>query len=207
VRSAKALALSDTGTRSMLPTSFTVTTEDYMLSRRLYFYTLAKPRTPLVAELVSFAGSPAGQDVVRATGFVELAATLRDPEPCDARCPPTYAEAIAHAKRVSIDFRFRSGSNDIDSRASRDLDRLVQLLREHPNGKLALFGFSDGFGDPATNARLSRERARAIAGELETRGVVAAAVDGFGDALPVASNASEPGRERNRRVEVWLRGP
>jgi phosphate transport system substrate-binding protein len=204
VRTAKAIAVGDVGARAMLPTAFTVSTEDYMLSRRLYFYTSPTPRTPLVAELVSFVLSPRGQDVVRNTGFVELTPALRVGDPCEAHCPHAYAAATAHAKRVSIDFRFRPGSNELDSRAARDLDRLVEMLRSYPDGKLMLFGFSDVSGDPAANTKLARQRTESVVRELGTRGVVPAVVLTLGSALPVASNSDEVGRQRNRRVEVWL---
>jgi phosphate transport system substrate-binding protein len=129
---------------------------------------------------------------------------LRDGEPCDARCPRSYAERIAHAQRISLDFRFRTGSDDVDSRASRDLDRVVQFLRGYPNAKLMLLGFSDSAGIPLANIKLSEHRAATIARELEVRGIHAAVVDGFGAAMPVASNATEADRQRNRRVEAWL---
>jgi phosphate transport system substrate-binding protein len=206
VRSARAIALQDAGAGAMLPSAFTVTTEDYLLSRRLYLYTLPKPRTPLVAELVSFATSTAGQDVVRENGFVELTVMLRDGDRCDERCPKPYAAAITNAKRVSLDFRFRGGGNALDSRAAHDLDRLVQLLHAHPQAKLLLFGFSATSGDPVADTTVSRLRARSVAHELEQRGVIAYLIDGFGDAMPVASNETEAGRERNRRVEVWMTG-
>jgi phosphate transport system substrate-binding protein len=202
VRSAKSLALHEPGLTAMLPTSFTVTTEDYMLSRRLYFYTPPRPRTQLATELVSFTLSPEGQTVVRDAGFVDLDLTLHDATSCDARCPPRYAELTRGAKRVSLDFRFRSGSDEIDSRAMRDLDRLVQLLRAQPVAKLELFGFSDVVGATAANVRLSRSRAQTIAHELSSRGISADVVEGFGAAMPIAS-ANDI--ERNRRVEVWLR--
>lgn len=204
VRSARALAVSEPGAQPMLPTSFTVATEGYMLSRRLYFYTSPKSRSPLVAELISHALSPRGQTVVAGAQFVDLGLTLRDEEPCDERCPRAYAAAIEGAQRVSMDFRFLSGSDQADSRAVRDLDRLVALMHERPGSRLLLFGFSDSVGATKVNTRLSLERARAIARELATRGVRAHVVAGHGAALPVASNATQVGRERNRRVEVWL---
>jgi phosphate transport system substrate-binding protein len=205
VRSAKALAINDTGVAPMMATSFTVTTEDYMLSRRLYFYTLPSPRTPLVAELVSYAMSAQGQRIVRDTGFVDLTVVLREGEACDGRCPASYATATVRAKRVSLDFRFREGSDAIDSRGIRDLDRLTQTMRSYPGAQLLLFGFSDSSGDPATNTALSRQRAHTIAAELASRGITAATVEGLGAVLPIASNATTAGRDRNRRVEVWLR--
>lgn len=204
VRSAKALAVGDRGAPAMLPTSFTVTTENYMLARRLYFYTTPRPRIPLVTELVSYVLSPQGQAVVRDTNFIDLSVALRDGNTCDARCPRSYASLIAHAQRISLDFRFRTGSEDIDSRATRDLDRVVQFLRSYPNAKLLLLGFSDSAGVAAANARLSQRRANTIARELEIRGVHPTVVEGFGAAMPVASNATEADRQRNRRVEAWL---
>jgi phosphate transport system substrate-binding protein len=203
VRSAKALAIAEPGALPMLPTSFTVATEGYMLSRRLYFYSLPQPRSPLVAELIAYALSPRGQEVVSRAQFVDLGLTLRD-EPCDERCPRAYAAAVDGAQRVSVDFRFRSGSDQADSRAVRDLDRLVALLHDHPGARLSLLGFSDAVGSQRINSQLSLERARAIALELATRGVRVHAVKGFGAAMPVASNSGASGRERNRRVEVWL---
>jgi phosphate transport system substrate-binding protein len=204
-RSARAVAVGERGALPMLPTTFTVTTESYMLSRRLFFYSTAKPRTPLVAELVSFALSNDGQAAVRTTSFVDLSVALRDAPACDARCPRRYADLTSQARRVSLDFRFKPGTSDLDSRAARDLDRIVQFMRTQPDKQITLFGFSDGSGDAASNVRLSQARAQAVSRELAMRGVRVGAVEGFGAAMPVASSATDPDRERNRRVEVWLR--
>jgi len=141
---------------------------------------------------------------VRDTGFVDLDVTLRDGEPCDWRCPPSYAALTARARRLSLDFRFRAGSDEIDSRATRDLDRVVQFLRDYPGAKLLLLGFSDPAGASSANLKLSQHRAATIAHELELRGVHALRVEGFGSAMPIASNAGDTDRQRNRRVEVWL---
>jgi phosphate transport system substrate-binding protein len=81
---------------------------------------------------------------------------------------------------------------------------VVQFLRDYPGAKLMLLGFSDAAGASSANLKLSQHRAAAIARELELRGVRAQRVEGFGSAMPVASNASEADRPRNRRVEVWL---
>jgi phosphate transport system substrate-binding protein len=204
VRSAKAIAVGDPGAPAMLPTSFTVTTEGYMLARRLYWYTPPRPRVARTADLVSYALSSEGQTVVAKAGFVDLAVGLASPAPCDMKCPRHYAELTKHAQRISLDFRFRLGSDQVDSRAMRDLDRVVQFMRGQGGAKLYLFGFSDNVGDQAHNIPLSRARAQVIAGELDRRGVHAAVVDAFGAAMPIAPNTTELDRQRNRRVEVWL---
>lgn len=205
VRGARAVAVSDADARALLPSAFTVATEAYLLSRRLFLYTTSKPRSPLAQELVSYALSSDGQVDARAASFVELTIGTSPAEPCDQRCPPRYAAHTRGAQRLSLDFRFRPGSNALDSRATRDLDRVVQFLRSYPSAQLMLLGFSDSTGDPQQNARLSLARARAVEAELGTRGVRAGVVDGFGAAMPVASVATGEGRERSRRVEVWMR--
>ncbi|MET0385595.1 MAG: substrate-binding domain-containing protein, partial [Polyangiales bacterium] len=113
VRAAKALAVGEPGATPMLPTQFTVATEGYMLSRRLYLYTLPRPRTPWVTELVSFALSPRAQEVAAKSQFVDLTLLMQSAQ-CDTQCSERYASTVAKAQRLSVDFRFRSGSNAPD---------------------------------------------------------------------------------------------
>ena len=82
---------------------------------------------------------------------------------------------------------------------------MLAFFREQAQARLVLVGFSDGRGSATQNAKLSLERAKKIADELSQRGVRAVDVEAMGSELPVASNDSDAGRERNRRVEVWLR--
>ena len=206
VRNAKSLAIGDEGAAPMFPSAFTVTTEGYLLSRRLYLYTSSHPSNPMTLSFVNFALSAAGQRIVRSSGFVDLNVELEDAESCAGRCSARYASLVKKARRVSLDFRFRPGGVDLDSRGTRDIDRLLLFLRGHAGGRLMLLGFSDGAGDSAENILLSRTRAQRVASELEARGVHAAVVEGLGPDMPIASNGNEAGRERNRRVEVWLDG-
>jgi phosphate transport system substrate-binding protein len=204
VRTAKVLAVGEVGATPLRPSRFTVATEGYMLSRRLYLYTLPKPRTPLATDLVNFALSRDAQSVVIGSQFIDLGITSRS-EPCTARCPERYAATIAKAERLSLDFRFRSGSDELDSRADRDIDRLISHLAERAPGRVLLLGFSDAVGNASANERLSTKRAKAVADSLAARGIRAAVVSGFGAVMPVGSNDSDSGRQRNRRVEVWVR--
>ena len=109
--------------------------------------------------------------------------------------------------RLSVAFRFRTGTASLDSRAVRDIERLAEVLKEpaYRDKKVALAGFSDAQGAPARNLALSRERAQAVATALRKRGVTAPNAVGFGAAAPVACDDTPQGQEKNRRVEVWLR--
>ena len=125
--------------------------------------------------------------------------------PADA--PPGYANDVNGAAKLNIIFRFRPGSTQLDTKAQADMKRLVDLLHNstYQGRHVLLFGFSDNFGGNRTNLRISKQRAQAVAEQLQNSGLVPSLVTGYGKALPVAPNETEEGREQNRRVEVWLR--
>jgi phosphate transport system substrate-binding protein len=207
IHNAKALAISDNGTKPLLPTMLTVATEDYVLSRRLYLYTPATPANPRVREFVQFALSPAGQQLVAANGFVaQTAEQVTQKVAADA--PPEYRALTANAQRMPINFRFLFGKSQLDNRALADLDRVVARLATSEGSKvrILLFGFADSLGGQDVNQMLSSARAHVVADELSRRGITASVVEGFGAAMPVASNDSLEGREKNRRVEIWIGG-
>jgi phosphate transport system substrate-binding protein len=205
VRSAKALAVSDKGTVPVTPSLFTVSTETYPLTRRLYLYTVEP--TPLADAFVTFAQSPEGQALVATSGYVDLTVRVESATPACANCTPEYRKAIAGAERISVDFRFVSGGTDLDSRALRDLERVASYAREHHAKRVLLLGFADSQGNPEANKTLSYQRAKAVEGALHAMGATGATEltsEGMGDRMPVATNTTEEGRQKNRRVEVWV---
>jgi phosphate transport system substrate-binding protein len=118
--------------------------------------------------------------------------------------PAEYRRLTSGSDRLSLDFRFREGSSELDNKAVADLARVVIFVTDlHYGGdNLVLLGFDDS--KEATD-NLSKERANAVAQQFEQRGVKAATVMGFGSQLAVASNDTPEGRQKNRRVEIWLR--
>jgi phosphate transport system substrate-binding protein len=204
VGDAKALALGDDATSPAVPSPFNVATEAYPLARRIYLYTTTATTHPLAKELVAFALSAEGQRAVAAAGFVDLSVRRRPAGPCSKECPARYATLTSGAERLSIDFRFKSGSAELDTRAREDVLRLAAFAHENPGAKIGLFGFADSPGRDDVSLEVSRTRAEAVATALKAQGLAPNAVDGFGEALPVATNATPAGREHNRRVEAWL---
>lgn len=208
VHSAKAIAISEKGSRALMPSPLTVATEDYPLSRRLYLYTAAAPKNPLVNRFIEFALGKSGQDVVGANKFISQnveAVKVAAPPPT---APTEYAKLTQGAQRLSLDFRFKTGSSELDNKAVADLDRVVSFLSDlHYTGdRLMLLGFADSTGSAAKNLQLSKDRAKTIADQFGPRGVTPSVVTGFGAEDPVASNDNEEGRQKNRRVEIWVKG-
>lgn len=135
VGSAKALAVSEAGARELLPNRFTVATEDYLLSRRLYLYTASSPK-PLAREFVDFAVSKAGQDVVAANAFVAQNVGVEQVETPVEGASNQYRQVTRGAERLLLDFRFRSGSSQLDNKALADIDRVPTLLSDlHYTGR------------------------------------------------------------------------
>jgi phosphate transport system substrate-binding protein len=70
-----------------------------------------------------------------------------------------------------------------------------------------IFGFADARGEKEHNLSLSEERAKEVAQTLRRSGsnVHISLMRFYGSQLPVGSNDTEEGREKNRRVEIWVR--
>ena len=205
MKNAKAIAIEQDGAAPVFPTPFTVSTEDYPLSRRLYFYTAVNPKNYLARPFFQYALGDGGQNVAQNQGFVSLTID-KISSTVPSYAPQNYRDSINDADRLSLNFRFRSGSSELDNRGKRDLERLIAfLIRPENRGKsIRLLGFADSRGERAANCYLSKVRAEKVATILQWRGITTEAVEGFCDDMPIATNATALGRERNRRVEVWL---
>ncbi len=204
VHGAKVLAVAEGDAPAMLPERARVASEDYPLSRRLYFYLPANPK-PQAKALVDFAQSPAGQAIIAQQGFVSQQIKALSVAP-QSDMPPRYRILALQAQRLSVNFRFQEGSARLDNKALRDVQRVAEYLRQAGKlqGKAVLVGFGDPKETPGRAALLSRLRAQAVRRELARGGVEVLQVTGMGDELPVAGNEQEQGRLRNRRVEVWV---
>jgi phosphate transport system substrate-binding protein len=77
-------------------------------------------------------------------------------------------------------------------------------MEQNSGRRLVLMGFSDAVGAEETNTDLAMRRAKVIERELVSRGISVMAVESYGEMLPIANNDTDTGRERNRRVEVWV---
>lgn len=205
VRQSRALAIGDGEAQPLQPSTDTVATEDYLLSRRLYLYAPIGSASPWASALARFAQSDAGQRLVAERGFVAQQIHPVTARP-SALMPPEYVALARTGQRLTVSFRFAGSSASLDSKAMADLERLASYLRSHPRDskKLVLVGFGDTKSDPDRAELLSRLRAMTVRRELARRGIVAQEVIALGAQMPVASNTYESGRARNRRVEVWL---
>ncbi len=200
----KPLALSETGVDlSFKPNLFTVSTEDYVLSRRLYMYFPANNQNTHARRFMQFVQQDQAQTVVEQTGLISLKvndATIR----FNRNYPPRYLNMITDSKRLSITFHFDKGTDELDNKAKLDIQRLVNYVEKHQLEDLFLFGFTYESEVEEADKDDSKRLARIIARELENSGVNPFYVQGYGSKGAIASNNTENGRNKNRRVEVWV---
>ena len=107
--------------------------------------------------------------------------------------------------------QFRTGSAEIDAGSVPLLTRILSILEGCPEATIQLGGYTDNVGSAASNLRLSQARAESVRAYLTERGVAPERLTaiGFGDAKPVATNDTEAGRRKNRRIEfiLWKESP
>lgn len=102
---------------------------------------------------------------------------------------------------------FAPGSAEIEAGSAPTLDRAAAILAARSDLAVLIVGHSDNQGPLADNVALSRRRAEAVRQALIARGIDGARLEahGVGFLAPLASNATEEGRARNRRVELVVR--
>lgn len=90
--------------------------------------------------------------------------------------------------------------------STRELDRLVALLKQMPTMKIEVRGHTDSVDNDATNLTLSNGRAASVVAYLVKAGIAADRLQskGFGEVSPIASNTTDEGRKLNRRVEFVI---
>lgn len=107
-------------------------------------------------------------------------------------------------KKAFNNLEFATGKDIIKETSFSSLDELANLMVKKPTWKLKISGHTDDKGDAVANLKLSEKRAEAIKNYLVGKGLTADRfkVEWFGSAKPIADNATEAGRQQNRRVEM-----
>ncbi|MBP6749265.1 MAG: OmpA family protein [Xanthomonadaceae bacterium] len=113
-------------------------------------------------------------------------------------------QAIDKDGRVALYINFDTDKATLRPDAQPTVAEIGKLLSGDPALKLSIEGHTDNTGTAAHNQELSTARARSVLGALVGLGVDPARLQskGFGQDKPVADNASEDGRAKNRRVEL-----
>ena len=210
---------------------FTIKTEEYPLTRRIYMYRPQSLIPQPATEFVDFVKTNAAQDIVKRSGYIGQDVTSLSVNEQGLRFVSTILPSdsgdvdvdlsevqdmlqnLVSAERLSLTFRFQPASTILDSRSQTDAVRLAEMIDEgaFDNKEILIIGFSDSVGEGAVNLNLSAARARQVRDSILAQVQTAQASDlsiqtiGYGEMSPLGCNETIQGRKINRRVEIWTK--
>jgi len=108
---------------------------------------------------------------------------------------------------VASDVSFDVNKSEIKFGAQSTFEKIANVLKDYEKTAVHLVGHTDSSGSDAYNQKLSKERAQSVATFLGSRGVPSSRMVtwGRGESEPIASNDTEQGRSRNRRVDIVIK--
>lgn len=149
------------------------------------------------------------QDMRKALSDVEAASVQRERQVLEeAERGRAQGDLDVLTVTFKSDFMFDVNSSTILPGAFDELNRVAKVLNQYPQTTITVAGHTDSTGSEEYNLRLSQRRAEAVKSALVGMGVNAARMTtiGYGKSKPIASNATEAGRQQNRRVEIRIVG-
>ena len=116
---------------------------------------------------------------------------------------PLYDRLLTDGKIVTYAITFETGKSDLKPESMVEIIRVAKLMKENPGLEFEVQGHCDSTGSDKVNDPLSQLRAEAIVAALVEQGIASARLRpvGKGSHEPMASNTTDEGRAKNRRVE------
>jgi OmpA-OmpF porin, OOP family len=180
----------------------------------LLFRSLSGPGTPAVTAPVVTAADTAASAVGTALGEMT---SMKLPDGTELNAPANGVESklIAYLNDPNstvsderwFDFDrllFDTGKATLLPASQEQLNNIGAILKAYPKVTIRLGGYTDTSGDAAANVTLSDARANGVMAELAKLGTDAGRMSarGYGEEHPVADNATEEGRAKNRRISL-----
>lgn len=117
-------------------------------------------------------------------------------------------ERVGEGIKITFDsgILFATNSSELQSAARSNIQSLAKVLNKYPDTNILIEGDTDSEGTEEYNQELSERRAEAVANYAKGFNVAGSRIStvGNGETQPVASNATESGRQQNRRVEIAI---
>jgi len=138
---------------------------------------------------------------------------MMDDQERDMRKAVASSEAASVSREGNLlavtfkgDVTFDTNSTVLRPGLQSEINRVAGVLNQYPETLVRVEGHTDSKGTDVYNMDLSNRRAMAVKNLLVQRGIVDSRIEavGYGETLPVATNDTEAGRQRNRRVEIKI---
>ncbi|MET3538591.1 OmpA family protein [Chryseobacterium limigenitum] len=123
--------------------------------------------------------------------------------------PGAEVERVGDGIKITMNesiVTFAFDSSNLTSVAQTNLDKLAKVLVDNPDTNINVYGHTDSKGADDYNMKLSQRRADAVKAYLAGKGIASSRMfaKGEGESMPVATNDTEEGRAKNRRVEFAI---
>jgi OOP family OmpA-OmpF porin len=128
----------------------------------------------------------------------------RNADPKKNGCP---VGAVVNGQLVLDQVKFKTDSAVILPESNETLGQVLEAIRRLPDtNRYRVEGHTDSMGKPEYNKGLSQRRAQSVVQWFVQKGIPAKRFEakGYGQEKPLASNATEAGRQANRRVEIHI---
>ncbi|MGB5216877.1 MAG: OmpA family protein [Smithella sp.] len=128
----------------------------------------------------------------------------------DALAQSEAASVAREGNMLAVTFKgdvtFDTGSSEVRPGLYSEINRVAAVLNQYPETFIRVEGHTDSVGTAEYNMNLSQRRANAVKTLLVLRGVAEHRIEiaGYGKTMPVATNDTEAGRQKNRRVEIKI---
>jgi outer membrane protein OmpA-like peptidoglycan-associated protein len=184
----------------------------------LLFRSLSGPSTPAVTAPVVAAADNAANAAWAALGEMTR---MKLPDGTELYAPANGVESkliaylndpnstVSEDKWFDFDrLLFDTGKATLQPASQEQVNNIGAILKAYPKVKIRLGGYTDNTGDAAANVTLSDARANGVMAELAKLGTDAGRMSakGYGEEHPVADNATEEGRAKNRRISSRVTG-
>ncbi|MEI7486929.1 MAG: OmpA family protein [Chryseobacterium sp.] len=123
--------------------------------------------------------------------------------------PGAEVERVGDGIKITMNesiVTFAFDSSNLTSVAQTNLDKLAKVLVDNPDTNINVYGHTDSKGADDYNMKLSQRRAEAVKAYLSSKGIASSRMfaKGEGESMPVATNDTDEGRAKNRRVEFAI---
>jgi OOP family OmpA-OmpF porin len=127
---------------------------------------------------------------------------FQDADGCPDELPKEVAKFAGVIKGIQFDF----GKATIRKESNKILDEAIKVLTQYGDLRIMITGHTDNVGEAAKNIELSEARANSVKTYMVGKGIDTSRIEtrGAGPNEPVADNATDKGRQQNRRIEFKL---
>ena len=171
-----------------------------------------KPDTVTVEKIVYLKDTVTVKETVTDTVTVEKTVTVKDTVTVEKVVRDTVViikEVPVEIQKVMKDLSnalFKFGSFKLGETEKGYLDTVAEWIKSEPEINVEIGGHTDNVGSDSYNQKLSEQRAKAVHDYIVSQGVDKSRLSykGYGESEPIATNETEAGRQRNRRVELKI---